>query len=110
MSAMNPDPVVRRKVATLERCLDRVAMRVVASLRLGLPQDSREAFTLLERAGLLPGPVAHRMRRMVGFRKIAVPAYQDLDRAIVADIALNRRGDFEAFSQAVMVLEPPPAR
>lgn len=84
------------------------AMRVVAQRRLGLPQDSREAFTLLERAALLEPNVADRMRKMVGFRNVAVHAYQELDKAIVTDIASNRLGDFEALAAAVMRIEPAP--
>jgi len=138
---LTPDPVLRRKVAAIERCLKRVrelaagdpdrlddqtiedavvlnlqraceaaidaAMRVVAQRRLGLPQDSREAFTLLEQASLLDGPVADRMRKMVGFRNVAVHAYQDLDRTIVKKIVHDRLPDFEAFCRAVMAIRPP---
>lgn len=137
---MAVDPVLRRKVASIERCLDRVrtlvgtdparlddqtiedavvlnlqraceaaidaAMRIVARRRLGLPQDSREAFTLLERASLLDGVVGDRMRKMVGFRNVAVHAYQALDRAIVASIVVERLVDFEAFARAVMAVDP----
>ena len=136
---MAADPVLRRKVASIEHCLDRVrslvgtdptrlddqtiedavvlnlqraceaaidaAMRVVARRRLGLPQDSREAFTLLEHASLLDGVAADRMRKMVGFRNVAIHAYQALDRAIVKRIVLEHLTDFEAFSRAVMAVD-----
>lgn len=100
------DAVVLNLQRACETCID-IAMRLVARHRAGLPQDSREAFTLLERAGLLPAEVADSMRRMVGFRNIAVHQYQDLDRAIVGDIATRRLGEFEALASAAMQVDEP---
>jgi uncharacterized protein YutE (UPF0331/DUF86 family) len=39
-----------------------LAMHAVRLRELGLPKDSRDAFTLLEQAGLLPGQLAGRMK------------------------------------------------
>ena len=63
-----------------------LAMHIVRLEHLGIPQESRAAFTLLERAGLLDAALAEGLRRMVGFRNLAVHAYQDLDLAIVEAI------------------------
>lgn len=138
---MSPDPVIRRKVASIERCLERVreltaagpdvladqtiedavvlnlqraceacidaAMRLVARHRAGLPQDSREAFTLLEGKGLLDAGIADAMRRMVGFRNIAVHQDQALDKAFLKDIATRRPVEFEDFARAVMRVDEP---
>ena len=72
------------------------AMHLIAVRRLGLPQDSRDAFSLLEQAGVLDSEVADRMRRMVGFRDIAIDEYQKLRRSILEAILRERLGDFEA--------------
>jgi uncharacterized protein YutE (UPF0331/DUF86 family) len=72
------------------------AMHLVAVRRLGLPQDSRDAFSLLEQAGVLDFEVADRMRRMVGFRNIAIHEYQKLSRLILEAILRERLVDFEA--------------
>ncbi len=64
---------------------------------LGVPQSSREAFDALERDGGLDSELASALRRMVGFRNIAVHAYQTLERAIVVSILRERLGDFERF-------------
>lgn len=79
-----------------------LAMHVVRKRRLGLPQESREAFDLLERAGLLPPDLAHAMRAMVGFRNVAVHSYRELDLAIVRAILRERLTDFEAFTAHVI--------
>lgn len=79
-----------------------LAMYVVRVRRLGLPQESREAFSLLEQAGLLPAELARAMRAMVGFRNIAVHSYRELDLAIVRSIVHERLPDFEAFTSHVV--------
>lgn len=77
-----------------------LAMHVVAIRRLGLPQESREAFSMLEAAMVIDADLAERMRRMVGFRNIAIHEYQKLSRPILEAILRERLGDFEALCGA----------
>lgn len=79
-----------------------LAMYLVRKRRLGLPQESREAFDLLEQEGLLPADLARAMRAMVGFRNVAVHSYRALDLEIVRSIVHERLADFEAFSAHVI--------
>jgi uncharacterized protein YutE (UPF0331/DUF86 family) len=79
-----------------------LAMYVVRKRRLGLPQETREAFSLLEQAGLLPPELARAMRAMVGSRNVAVHSYRELDLEIVRSIVRERLGDFEAFTSHVV--------
>jgi len=79
-----------------------LAMHLVRKRRLGLPQESREAFDLLEQAGLLAPELARAMRAMVGFRNVAVHSYRELDLAIVRSIVHERLDDFEAFTGHVL--------
>lgn len=74
-----------------------LGLRLVALRGLGLPKESREAFTLLASAGLLETELARRMQRMVGFRNLAVHNYRKLDLHIVQTIVESRLGDFEEF-------------
>ncbi|MEM6289454.1 MAG: DUF86 domain-containing protein [Bacteroidota bacterium] len=71
------------------------AMRRVRTDGLGVPQDSRDAFRLLTEAGALPGPLAEQMQKMVGFRNIAVHAYQTLSLPILRAVVAHHLGDFE---------------
>jgi len=64
-----------------------MAMHRVASDHLGIPQSNGEAFTLLEKAGILPPTVAKKMRAMCGFRNIAIHQYEDLDLEILRWVA-----------------------
>jgi uncharacterized protein YutE (UPF0331/DUF86 family) len=65
------DAIVLNIQRACEAAID-LAMSLVARRSLGVPQTSRDAFVLLERAGLLTAETARRMRAMVGFRNIAV--------------------------------------
>lgn len=90
------DSVLLNLQRACEATID-LAMHLVATRRLGVPQSSREAFDALERDGGLDSELASALRRMVGFRNIAVHAYQTLERAIVVSILRERLGDFERF-------------
>jgi uncharacterized protein YutE (UPF0331/DUF86 family) len=75
--------------------------------RLGIPVSSADAFDLLARAGIVPRDLAERLRRMIGFRNIAVHAYRDLDLAIVEAVIRTGLDDLVALGDAVLALEPP---
>ena len=79
-----------------------LAMYVISRRRLGLPQESRDAFALLQTAGLLPEDLATRMQRMVGFRNVAVHEYTRLNLDIVQTIITKHLDDFRAFSSTIV--------
>jgi uncharacterized protein YutE (UPF0331/DUF86 family) len=95
------DAIVLNLQRACESAID-LAMHVVASERLGVPQESREAFTLLEKAGRIDRATANAMRRMVGFRNIAVHEYQEISRPILISILENNLEDFTALVKAVL--------
>ncbi|HLA75620.1 MAG TPA: DUF86 domain-containing protein [Gammaproteobacteria bacterium] len=95
------DAIVLNLQRTCEAAID-LAMHVVRVRRLGLPQESREAFTLLEQAGLLDAKTGQRMRAMVGFRNVAVHNYQALSLPIMRAILEKHLDDFRAFTATVL--------
>ena len=74
-------------------------MHLVRRQRLGIPQESREGFELLAKAGLLPAALAESLKRMVGFRNVAVHAYRLLDLAIVQAIVESHLGELLEFAR-----------
>jgi uncharacterized protein YutE (UPF0331/DUF86 family) len=94
------DSVVLNLQRACEASID-LAMRLVALRRLGVPQESRAAFELLEGAGVIDSGLAARMKKMVGFRNVAVHDYQRLSRPILVAVLRERLGDFEDFCRAV---------
>jgi len=95
------DAVVLNLQRACEMAID-AACREVSRRRLGVPTDSADAFTILERESLLSPPVAERMRRMVGFRNIAVHEYRRLNPAIVRTVVEHRLGDFESLCRELV--------
>ena len=76
-----------------------LAMHLVRRARLGIPQDSRDAFDLLVRAGRLDASLADGLKRMVGFRNVAVHDYIRLDLAIVRSIIETQLDNLARFAR-----------
>lgn len=95
------DAMVLNLQRACESCID-AAMHIVRVERLGIPQDTREAFTLLETAGLLDSALADRLRRMVGFRNVAVHDYQKLNLDILRHIVREGVEDLLAFAALLL--------
>ena len=95
------DAVVLNLQRACEQAID-AACREVSRRGLGVPTDSADAFTILEQERILPTSVAERMRRMVGFRNVAVHEYRRPDPAVVRTVVAHRIGDFEALCRALV--------
>ena len=95
------DAVVLNLQRACEQAID-AACREVSRRGLGVPADSADAFSLLERERVLSSAVAERMRRMVGFRNVAIHEYRRLDPAIVRTVVEHRLGDFESLCRELV--------
>ena len=81
------------------------AMHVVRSKKLGVPQESRDAFQLLCKADLIDADLTRRLQAMVGFRNIAVHNYKNLNMEIVRSIVEERLVDFQDFVKVLLTFE-----
>lgn len=79
-----------------------LAMHEVRLHHLGVPQESREAFSLLYQAGLITKELGDHMMAMVGFRNIAVHDYQELNLDIVKQIVEKHLDDFLDFAKTMI--------
>ena len=70
--------------------------------KLGIPQSSRDIFTLLAQNNEISTELAEKMKRMVGFHNIAVHDYQALLLPIVTNIVNHYLIDFLQFSEAIL--------
>jgi uncharacterized protein YutE (UPF0331/DUF86 family) len=98
------DSIILNLQRACEASID-LAMHVVRVRKLGVPQESRDAFVFLRDAGLLSPVLAERMLAMVGFRNVAVHDYRRLDLDIVAAIAGSHLGEFLEFASTMVALE-----
>jgi uncharacterized protein YutE (UPF0331/DUF86 family) len=95
------DAVVLNLQRACETSVD-LAMHLVATRRLGVPQESRNAFEPLRDAGVIDPDLTERLRRMVGFRTIAVHEYRRLSREILESIIRERLDDFAEFARSAL--------
>jgi len=95
------DSIILNLQRACEAAID-LAMHVVRKRRLGVPQDTRDAFRMLQEAGMLPPEIGDRLMRMVGFRNIAIHDYRRLDLQIVHAIVESHLDDFLQFTAALL--------
>ncbi len=92
-------------VLNLERaaqaCID-MANTIIAIKGLMMPSSYKQAFSILEREGILSTEISDRMQKMAGFRNIAVHDYQQLNPAILKSILTHRLGDFEHYCKEMI--------
>lgn len=84
-----------------EAALD-MGQHVIRTKQLGISQSARDVFTLLVQANLIDLNLAETMKRMIGFRNIAVHDYQVLLLPIVENIITNHLDDFVHFSAQLL--------
>jgi len=95
------DAIILNLQRACESSID-AAMHMVRVHRLGIPQDTRGAFDFLEQARMLEPRLAERLRKMVGFRNVAIHDYQKLNLEIVRRIVTDHLGDFLEFAQLLL--------
>lgn len=100
------DSVVLNLLRACEAAID-LSMHIVAERALGIPQSSRDGFSILEKAGILTGQTAAAMKRMCGFRNIAVHTYQEIEMPILLAILGDHLIDFETFLQEIKDQDAP---
>ncbi len=83
-----------------------LALRVIRMRRLGVPQESREAFEILRQNQVLPATLADSLAAMVGFRNIAIHNYRQLDLELVENLVRERLPDFRQLVALALKLEP----
>ncbi len=85
-----------------EAALD-MGQHLIRRERLGVPQSARDVFTLLSRGGWIDAALAEGLKRMVGFRNIAVHDYQALQLAITVRIIERHLDEFLQYSRALLL-------
>lgn len=99
------DATVLNLIRACEQAID-MANRVTYLRNLEIADDSAETFIVLGKAGLISPDLAQSMKRMVGFRNVAVHEYQELDLDRVRYTIEHRLDDLVAFSKAMLAADP----
>lgn len=85
-----------------EAALD-MGQHLIRRDRLGVPQSARDVFALLAAAGRIDAALADGLKRMVGFRNIAVHDYQALQLPITVSIITGHLDEFLQYSRALLL-------
>ena len=99
------DSIVLNLQRACEASID-IAARVILLRKLGVPSSSRDAFAVLEREGLLPEGLSLPLQRMVGFRNVAVHAYESLRLEVVQEVVERELPTLRAFARWALSIEP----
>ncbi|ABK43592.1 protein of unknown function DUF86 [Magnetococcus marinus MC-1] len=84
-----------------EAALD-AGQHLIRRERLGIPQGARHVFELLAQAGWITTQLADSLKRMVGFRNIAVHDYQTLQLPITVAIITQHLDELLVFTQTIL--------
>lgn len=79
-----------------------MGQHVIRRDKLGVPQSARDVFSLLAQAGLIEHSLADDLKRMVGFRNIAVHDYQAMQLPITVRIITLHLDEFLRYSHALL--------
>lgn len=85
-----------------EAALD-MGQHLIRRERLGVPQSARDVFALLAQGGWIMPELADGLKRMVGFRNIAVHDYQVLQLPILVSIIEKHLDEFLQYSQVLLL-------
>ena len=79
-----------------------LAAHVVADEGWGVPQELRENFDLLLKNKVIDSELTNRLRKMVGFRNIAVHEYDTINVEILKSVVRDNLKDIEDFYMSVL--------
>ena len=84
-----------------EAALD-MGQHLIRRERLGVPQSARDVFTLLATYAWIEPSLAEQLKRMVGFRNLAVHDYASLQLPITIKIIEQHLDQFLDYSQCLL--------
>jgi uncharacterized protein YutE (UPF0331/DUF86 family) len=84
----------------IQLCVD-LASHILSESDMPAPGSMGESFEQLCKLHMISDELAARMKKAVGFRNVAVHAYQEINWEIVYAIVTKRLTDFVEFTKAV---------
>ncbi len=90
------DIVVFNLQRAIQAAID-MAVHIVTSEGWGVAKTVNENFTILAKQHVISNELAERLRKMVGFRNIAIHDYSELDIKILKQILKHSLQDLEVF-------------
>ncbi|MDX8367211.1 type VII toxin-antitoxin system HepT family RNase toxin [Cytobacillus sp. IB215665] len=79
-----------------------IGMHIVTERRLGLPQNSHDAFQFLQENNIISEDMSSRMRVMVDFRNTIVHNYQSIELDYLHEIIEKHLINFTTFTKCII--------
>ncbi len=95
------DAVILNIQRACEASID-LANHIIRIKKWGIPQSSKDVFTILNNNKIIDKDLTERLQKMVGFRNIAVHDYQNLDLNIIKSIIINNLTDLLKFTGIIL--------
>ena len=79
-----------------------IGQHLIRREQLGVPQSARDVFELLAKGKWIESPLAESLKRMIGFRNIAIHEYQSLQLGITVKIITDHLDEFLQFTTEIL--------
>jgi len=96
------DSIVLNLQRACELSID-IANYIIAKHKLMLPKTSKAVFEVLLENKILDENISLKMKKMIGFRNIAIHDYRKLDVKIIHSILENNLNDFKDFTDKILI-------
>ena len=101
---LRQDAIAMNLQRACELALD-IANHLIKTKKLGLPQDSKESFALLQRGGIIDLRRMTKLQAMVGFRNVLVHEYTRLDLNILVAVIEVHSRELVAFANTALAAD-----
>lgn len=98
------DCIVLNLQRACEATID-LAMYIISTRKLGIPQTKKEAFKKLEENNIISKEMSKNMQNMAGFRNIAVHDYKEIDEEILQEIIEKHLNELLEFAKQMLNLK-----
>ena len=95
------DAAILNITRACEQAID-LASHLIRARKLGIPNDSKEGFRLLEKHGLISPELSGKLQKMVSFRNTVVHEYQATNIDIVIAVIQTGLADLVEFTDTVL--------
>ena len=94
------DGIYKRLEFCIQNVLDIFSM-IYSEMKLGVPSSLDEILTVLEDKKLFPKEIITLAKEMKGMRNILVHSYGKVNDALIFELLMERKDDFEKIKQSI---------
>lgn len=97
------DSIVLNLQRACEQAID-LANYILSRYKFGIPKTSRDSFMMLFDNNIIDKDITEKMKKMVGFRNLAIHDYQKINLDIIKSIIEKNLVDFEKYYNDILVI------